>query len=92
MTATILPLPLVRRRDFLMRNAGRLADAQPETAESLLAHAIPVQINTTTRRGISSDREKRLRRPSSTSGGGSGAPPGECSALCRSSWRADDRP
>ena len=42
MTATILPFPLVRRRDFLKGHAGRLADAQPKTAEKLLAHAITV--------------------------------------------------
>jgi hypothetical protein len=52
MTATILPFPLVRRRDFVLRNAGRLADAQPKTAEKILAHAIKVQAQTMARRGI----------------------------------------
>ena len=51
MTA-ILPFPLVRRRDFVLRHAARIADAQPKTAEKLLAHAVQVQIDMMTRRGI----------------------------------------
>jgi hypothetical protein len=42
-----------RRRDFVLRNAARIAVAQPKTAEKLLAHAINVQVATMGRRGIS---------------------------------------
>ena len=52
MSATILPFPLVRRRDFVLRNAARIADASPSTAEKLLAHAVQVQVDTMARRGI----------------------------------------
>jgi hypothetical protein len=52
MTATVIPFPLVRRRDFVLRNAGRIADSTPRTAEKLLAHAINIQAETMLRRGI----------------------------------------
>jgi hypothetical protein len=55
MTAAVLPFPLVRRRDFVLRNAERIADAQPTTAEKLLAHTIIVQTGTMARRGIAPD-------------------------------------
>jgi hypothetical protein len=55
MSATILPFPLVRRRDFVLRNAARIADASPRTAEKLLAHAVQVQVDTMARRGIAPD-------------------------------------
>ena len=55
MSAIIVPFPLTRRRDFVLRNAARMADAQPKTAEKLLAHAVQVQVDTMTRRGIAPD-------------------------------------
>ena len=55
MSATIVPFPLTRRCDFIARNAARLADATPKTAEKLLAHAVNVQVETMARRGIAPD-------------------------------------
>ena len=50
--AVIVPFPIVRRRDFVLRNAARIAEAQPKTAEKLLTHTINVQVETMARRGI----------------------------------------
>jgi len=50
--AVIVPFPIVRRRDFVLRNAARIAEAQPKTAEKLLTHTINVQVETIARRGI----------------------------------------
>jgi hypothetical protein len=52
---TVIPFPLARRRDFVLRNAGRMADASPRTAEKLLAHPVQIQVDTMTRRGIAPD-------------------------------------
>jgi hypothetical protein len=62
MNATVLPFPLTRRRDFILRNAARLGDAAPKTAEKLLAHAINVQVETMARRGIAPDMIAREAR------------------------------
>jgi hypothetical protein len=50
--ATVIPYPLIRRRDLVLRNAARIAEAQPKTAEKLLTHTINVQVETMARRGI----------------------------------------
>jgi hypothetical protein len=51
--ATIVPFPLVRRRDLVRRTAERMAGAgSASTAEKLLAHALQVQADTMMRRGI----------------------------------------
>jgi Family of unknown function (DUF6074) len=50
--AEIVPFPLVRRRDFVRRNAARIAAATHPTAEKLLQHALQVQGDTMARRGI----------------------------------------
>jgi len=50
--AIVIPFPIVRRRDFVLRNAARIAEAQPKTAEKLLTHTINVQVETMARRGI----------------------------------------
>jgi Family of unknown function (DUF6074) len=55
MSATVIRFPLVRRRDFVLRNAARIADASPRTAEKLLAHAVQVQVDTMARRRIAPD-------------------------------------
>jgi hypothetical protein len=52
MNAIIVPFPITKRRDFIKRNATRIAEAQPKTAEKLLAHAINIQSGTMVRRGI----------------------------------------
>ena len=57
MIATVL-----RRRNFVLRNAARIADAPPKTAEKLLAHAINVQVETMARRGIAPDLIAREAR------------------------------
>ena len=62
MTATVFPFPLTRRRYFVLRNAARIADAQPKTAEKLLAHAVNVQVETMLRRGIAPDLIAREAR------------------------------
>jgi hypothetical protein len=49
---TVIPYPVTRRRDFVLRNAARIAEAQPKTAEKLLTHTIKVQVETMARRGI----------------------------------------
>jgi hypothetical protein len=46
MTAIVVPFPSTRRRDFILRNAARIADAQPRTAEKLIKHAVQVQVET----------------------------------------------
>jgi hypothetical protein len=55
MTAAVLPFPLVRRRDFVLRNADRIAEAEPKTAEKLLAHTTKIQAETMARRGVAPD-------------------------------------
>jgi hypothetical protein len=55
MSATVFPFPLVRRRDFVLRNAARMAEASPTTADKLLVHAIGVQVETMVRRGVASN-------------------------------------
>jgi len=50
--AIVIPFPIVRRRDFVLRNAARIAEAQHKTAEKLFTHTINVQVETMARRGI----------------------------------------
>ena len=50
--AIIVPFPIIHRRDFVLRNAARIAEAQPKTAEKFLTHTINVQVETMARRGI----------------------------------------
>jgi hypothetical protein len=52
MTAQVLPFPLARRRSLVQRNAARVAESQPKTAEKIVSHAVQVQIYTMSRRGI----------------------------------------
>ena len=52
MSAAVFPFPIARRLDFVLRNAARIADARPRAAEKLLEHAIKIQVETMTRRGI----------------------------------------
>jgi hypothetical protein len=52
MTGQLVPFPLTRRRAFIQRNAERLTNATPITAEKLLAHAVQQQADVMTRRGF----------------------------------------
>ena len=59
MSATILPFPLVCRRDFVPRNAARIAEPAPRTADKLLGYVVQVQVDTMVRRGIAPDLIER---------------------------------
>jgi hypothetical protein len=61
-TARILPFPLVRRRDFGLRTATRIAEARSKIAERLLALARDIQVQAMQRRGIAPDLITREAR------------------------------
>jgi hypothetical protein len=48
----VVPFPLTRRRDFLIRHVARMATLPPASAEKHLAHQLRVQAETMQRRGI----------------------------------------
>jgi hypothetical protein len=56
MPATIIPFPIVRRRDFIRRHAARMAMLPEPTAEKHLAYQIRLQAETMRRRGIAADQ------------------------------------
>jgi hypothetical protein len=51
--AKIVPFPIAHRRNFVCRQATRIAASTPETGERLLARALQAQADTMARRGIS---------------------------------------
>ena len=57
--AEILSFPLTRRRNFIRRQAARIAAAPARTGEKLLAHQIRQQAATLSRKGVPADAVER---------------------------------
>jgi hypothetical protein len=53
--AEILPFPIVRRRDFVERQALRAAELSPNAGERHIRNQIQVQIDAMRRKGISEE-------------------------------------
>jgi hypothetical protein len=60
-TARILPFPLVRRRDFGLRTATRIAEARPKDRREA-SGARDIQVQAMQRRGIAPDLITREAR------------------------------
>jgi Family of unknown function (DUF6074) len=59
MSASIIPFPLVRRRDFVCRHAEIISGLSHESAERHLSHQLKVQRDALTRKGVAEDRIER---------------------------------
>ena len=51
-SAEVIPFPLVRRRDFIIRHAHRMAELREAGAENHLRHQLRVQADVLARRGV----------------------------------------
>lgn len=54
--AVVIPFPLVRRRDYVERQAERMANCRPCAAENILHHQLQVQRVSMLRKGIDPSR------------------------------------
>lgn len=59
MGASVLPFPLARRRDLIVRQARRYVELNPDAAERHIAYQVEVQAAAMRRRGIDNDLIKR---------------------------------
>lgn len=57
----VLPFPLARRRDLVVRTARRMTDLRPEKAEEHLKRTAALQSDVLARRGIEADEIARNR-------------------------------
>ena len=53
--AEVLPFPIVRRRDYVRRQAVRMAEVSPAAAEKHLQAQLKLQAKTMARKGIGED-------------------------------------
>ncbi len=60
--AEIVPFPTVRRRDYVRRQAMRMAELSSAAAEKHLRAQLTIQARTMVRKGIAADRIEREQR------------------------------